>query len=181
MFMDDRKGLICQPELTFWRCPSFGLKAAERENKIFPPKTNVSQSKKVSFGARTFFWKHSETRVWNWTLKTTSVGARFKPSKTDLFSTRLLACFWENVCFGNVCFVCANKLVDKTFVLGWNNYSSTTSLPIKLKGLFFHWHACTHFFFEQTCCLKNFSFETLVSRRQNSVSSRVGCWPPPPA
>ena len=45
MLIDDRKGLFYKPKLTFWRCPSFGLKAVERENKCFPPKTNVSLAK----------------------------------------------------------------------------------------------------------------------------------------
>ena len=31
-----RKGLFYKPKLTFRRCPSFGLKAVERENKRFP-------------------------------------------------------------------------------------------------------------------------------------------------
>jgi hypothetical protein len=44
-FIDDRKGLFYKPKLTFWRCPSFGLKAVERENKRFP-------CEKVSFGAQ---------------------------------------------------------------------------------------------------------------------------------
>ena len=42
----DGKGLFCTPKLTNWRCPSFGLKAVERENKGFPPETNVSPANK---------------------------------------------------------------------------------------------------------------------------------------
>jgi len=48
-FIDDRtgrKGLFCKPKLTFWCYPRFGLKAVERENTGFLPKTNVSPAEK---------------------------------------------------------------------------------------------------------------------------------------
>ena len=41
-----QKRFVLQAKLTFWRCPSFGLKAVESKNKGFLPKTNVSPAKK---------------------------------------------------------------------------------------------------------------------------------------
>ena len=152
MFRDDRKGLFSKPKLTLWRCPSFALKAVERENTCLLPQTDVFSRENASFRVRN--QPLFETLVWNWKLKTNPVGTSFEPPKTNIFSTSLFVCSCENICFGNVCFWCGNKLFDKTFVYDCFGLTHVTLHSAKLKGLFFV--SPENYCFEQT-----FLFETL--------------------
>ena len=160
MFRDGRKGLFSKRKLMFWCCPSLGLEAVERKNTCFPPKTNIFPCENVSFRARNkHFW---EMLVWNWKLKTSSVGTSLKRSQTNLFSTSLFVCFCENVCFRNACFRYGNKLFYKTFVLGWNKH-----LPdCQAETFVFHGHGQL-LFRTNLFVWKNLRFETLVWKQWN--------------
>ena len=160
MFRDDRKGLFSKPKLTLWRCPSFALKAVERENTCLLPQTDVFSRENASFRVRN--QPLFETLVWNWKLKTNSVGTSFEPPKTNIFSTSLFVCFCENICFRNVCFRYGNKLFYKAFVLGWNN-----KLPgCQAETFVFHGHGKL-LFRTNLFVWKNLRFETLVWKQWN--------------
>ena len=159
MFLDGRKGLFSRRKLMCWCCPSLGLEAVERENKLFLQKPTFPLRKRKFQGSKQTFL---ETLLWNWKLKTNSVGTSLKRSKTNLFSTSLFVCICENVCFRNVCFRYGNKLFYKTFVLGWNN-----KLPDCQADTFvFHGHGKL-LFRTNLFVWKNLRFETLVWKQWN--------------
>ena len=137
-----------------------GTGSSGKRKHMFSSKNQRFSCENVSFRARNK--PFLETLVWNWKLKTNSVGTSLKSSKTNLFSTSLFVCFCENVCFRNVCFRYGNKLFYRTFVLGWNN-----KLPdCQAETFVFHGHG--KFLFRTNLFVwKNLRFETLVWKQWN--------------
>ena len=137
MFRDDRKGLFSKPKLTLWpvALPKLCSESSGKRKHMSYSQTERFSCENVSFRVRN--QPLFETLVWNLKLKTNSVGTSFEPPKTNIFSTSLFVCFCENICFGNVCFWCGNKLFDKTFVYDCFGLKHVTLHSAMLKGLFF--------------------------------------------